>query len=460
MKDRVTLTTREQKRVLVLQRMERGEMTAAEAATVVAVSVRQVRRLLAGYRREGVAALAHGNRGRRPAHVIPPQVRQQVLAVATTQYAGANFQHLRDLLEQDGIVLSRASVRRILLGAGVPSPRTCRRRTHRRRRERRAQEGALVQIDGSPQAWLEGRGPHLTLLVALDDATGKILAALLRGQEDTHGYLLLLRQLVATHGCPLALYHDRHGIFQVNPARPETLEEHLAGQRAPTQFGRALQELEITSIAAQSPQAKGRVERLFGTLQERLVVALRMAGATTLEEANALLPAFLAAYNARFAVPAADPRPCYRPFVPLSRRDEICCFKYVRTVAADNTVRLGPHTLQILPARSRLSYVQARVEVHERLAGSRAVYYQGRCLATQEAPPAAPAVRARAGRALGAPPRPPAAPTPGARESAAPTPGARESAAPAGPRHPARPAPDHPWRRTVRRAAGGPGERP
>ena len=452
MKDRVTLTTREQKRVLVLQRMERGEMTAAEAATVLEVSVRQVRRLLAGYRQEGVAALAHGNRGRTPVHSIPPEVRQQVLALATTTYAGANFQHLRDLLEQDGIILSRASVRRILREAGLRSPRHCRRRAHRRRRERRAQEGALVQIDGSPHAWLEGRGPPLVLLVALDDATGKILAALFREQEDAHGYLLLLRQLVATQDCPLALYHDRHSIFQVNPARPQTLEEQLAGQRAPTQFGRALQELEITSIAAQSPQAKGRVERLFGTLQERLVLALRVAGATTREGATALLPPFLAAYNARFAVPAADPTPCYRPFVPLRRLDEICCFKYVRTVAADNTVRLGAHTLQILPDRTRLSYVQARVEVHERLEGSLAVYYQGRCLATQEAPPDAPTLRARAGRAPGPPPRPPAAP--------APTPATTESAAPAGPRPSARPAPDHPWRRTVLRPAGRPGGGP
>src|SRR5918912_3094290 len=135
MKDRVTLTTREQTRVLVLQRLERGAMTAAEAATVLAVAVRQVRRRLAAYRQEGVAALAHGNRGRTPGHTIPAEVRQQVLARATTDYAGANFQHLRDLLAQDGPPLSRASVRRILLEAGVPSPRTCRRRAHRQRRE-------------------------------------------------------------------------------------------------------------------------------------------------------------------------------------------------------------------------------------------------------------------------------------------------------------------------------------
>jgi len=208
--------------------------------------------------------------------------------------------------------------------------------------------------------------------------------------------------------------------------------------------------LEITSIAAQSPQAKGRVERLFGTLQERLVLALRVAGASTREEATALLPAFLAAYNARFAVPAADPTPCYRPFVPLSRLDEICCFKYVRTVAPDNTVRLGAHTLQILPDRTRVSYVQARVEVQERLEGSLAVSYQGRCLATQDAPPTAPTLRARAGRALAAPPRTPAGPAAsGDKQPVRP--------APAGSHKPARPAPDHPWRHRPLRPAVGPG---
>ena len=443
MKDSVTLTMREQKRWLVLNRMDRGEMTAREAAQALAVSVRQVRRLAAGYRQAGAAALAHGNRGRIPPHATAAEVREQVVQLATTTYAGTNYQHLRDLVEGDGIVLSRATVRRILLAAGLRSPRTCRRRRHRRRRERRAQEGALVQLDGSPHDWLEGRGPEVSLLAAIDDATGTVVAALFRAQEDTQGYLLLLRQLVATYGCPLAVYHDRHGIFQVNPARPPTVEEQLAGTRAPTQFGRVLPDLEITAHAAQSPQAKGRVERLFGTLQERLRIALRLAGARTLAEANAVLPCFLPAYNARFGVPAADPTPLWRPVVPAERLDEIVCFTYTRTVASDNTVRFAGHTLQLLADRTRISYAQARVEVQERLDGSVAVVYQGRCLATQAAPADAPTLRARRRSAPAPAPRPAPAPPPAA------------TAPPPSPGAPWRPAATHPWRRVVLRPAAG-----
>jgi transposase len=440
MKDSVTLTMQEQKRLLVLNRMERGEMTAADAAGVLEVSVRQVRRLVATYRTDGASALAHGNRGRTLRHATATAVRQQVLTVASTTYADTNDQHLRDLLEErEGIALSRATVRRILLDAGRSSPRQCRRRVHRRRRERRAQEGALVQIDGSPHDWLEGRGPRLTLRAAIDDATGKILAAVFRLQEDAHGYMLLMRQLVVAHGCPLEIYHDRHGIFQVNTPRAETVAEQRAGAREPTQCGRVLRELGITAIAARSPQAKGRVERLFGTLQERLRIAVRLAEAGILEAANALLPTFIPAHNARFAVPAAEPCPVWRPFVPHTRLDEVICFTYARTVAADNTVQFAGRTLQLLPDRTRVSDTHAHVAVHERLDGSLAVYYQGRCLATQEAPAAAPILRARRRSALSGEPPPeelrPTIPTP---EPALP------AALGAGPRHPAA---THPWRR-------------
>jgi len=437
MKDRVTLTMQEQKRLLVLNRMEHGEMTAMDAAGALEVAVRQVRRLVATYRKDGASALAPGKRGRTSGQATPQEVRARVLTVAATTYADTNHQHLRDLLEErEGIARSRATVRRILLDAGLPSPRRCRRRVHRRRRERRAQEGALVQIDGSPHDWLEGRGPRLTLRAAIDDATGQILAAVFRTQEDAHGYMRLMRQLVVAHGCPLEIYHDRHGIFQVNSPRAESVAEQLAGAREPTQCGRVLQELGITAIAARSPQAKGRVERLFGTLQERLRIALRLAEAGTLEAANALLPTFIPAHNARFAVPAADPTPVWRPFVPHSRLDAVICFTYARTVAADNTVQFAGRTLQVLPDRTRVSYTHAHVTVHERLDGSLAVYYQGRCLATQDAPPSAPTVRARR---RSTPPASvaasPAVPSPAPPTSTAPGEGSR------------RPAATHPWRR-------------
>jgi hypothetical protein len=206
------------------------------------------------------------------------------------------------------------------------------------------------------------------------------VAAVFREQEDGQGYFLLVYQLVQQHGYPLALYHDRHGIFTQRTASTErdSVQEQLAGAQEPTQFGRLLQELAITSIAARSPQAKGRVERLFGTLQDRLVVELREASASTLEQANAVVQAYLPCFNAQFAVPPALVGTTYRPFPAGLSTQEVFCFKYGRTVALDNTVQLGEHRLQLLPDKERRSYVRARVEVHERLDGSLAVYYAGR----------------------------------------------------------------------------------
>jgi transposase len=400
MKETLTLNTHEQKRILVLNRLLVGQLTAAEAAQVLDLSERQVRRLLAAYRKEGAAALAHGNRGRKPVHSLSQEVHTQVLSLATTKYQGCNYQHLRDLLaEREGIQLSRASVRRILLAAGIGSPRIHRRRQHRRRRARSAQEGMLVQIDGSHHAWLEERGPQLTLIAAIDDATGKLAAAVFRAEEDAAGYFLLVQQMVGQHGLPLALYHDRHGIFKQTGKATEAdrLEEQLAGKQDPTQFGRLLEDLEITSIAAQSPQAKGRVERLFGTLQERLVVELRLAGASTLEQANQVVVSYLPRFNTQFAVVPAQEGSAYRPLPASLKAEELFCFKYQRVVAADNTISFAKQRLQLLPDAQRRSYAKARVVVHEHLDGHLSVHCAGRCLLTTTAPLEAPKLRARQG---------------------------------------------------------------
>ena len=435
------MDTREQQRIAVLERLAQGQLTAGAAAEMLALSVRQVRRLVAAYRAAGAGAVRHGNRARQPASAIPATVRQQVITLAQTTYRDCNHQHLSELLaEREGLPLSRSTVRRILLAAGLHSRRQPAPPPHRQRRARYAQAGMLVQIDASPHDWLQGRGPRLTLVAAIDDATSEVPAALFRLAEDAHGYSLLVQQLVATHGRPLALYHDRHAIFQHNPQRAWSVEEQLAGRQEPTQFGRLLEELAITSTAARSPQAKGRVERLFNTLQDRLTVELRLAGADSLEAANQVLPPFLPKHNARFRVPAAEAGSAYRPLDPACRPQEVFCFKYRRTVAADNTVRLGEHRLQLLPSRQRASWARATVEVHERLDGSLAVYAQGACLATQPAPLAAPALRARGGRRTPAtPPHPvPAADTPPPPPAPPPP-----SPSPAAPRTPPT---THPWR--------------
>jgi len=328
MREAVILTATEQVRLVVLNRVLVGDLTAAEAAAALGLSVRQVRRILAAYRKEGAAALAHGNRGRTPVHALDLALGRRIVELAQTKYAGVNDTHLSELLAADeGIALSRSSVRRLRLAAGLERPRSRRPPAHRRRRERKAQAGRLRQLDASPHAWLEERGPRLVLVAAIDDATGTVPAAVFREQEDTAGYLEILHQVVTTVGVPEAVYHDRHGIFIRAPQEKERLDEQLAGTREPTQVGRALRELGIASIVAHSPQAKGRIERLFGTLQERLVAELRLAGATMRAEANALLAVSLPRFNARFAVPAAVLAPAYRALPAHTDPWQVCCFR-------------------------------------------------------------------------------------------------------------------------------------
>lgn len=399
MKERLTLNREEQKRLLVMNEIEKKKMKVREAVEVLGISERQGWRILAAYREEGAAGIAHGNRGRTPLHVLGEEIRERVVELAGERYAGFNHSHLTEMLqEREGVKISRPSVRRILLAAGMRSPKTRRSSKHRRRRERFPKEGMLIQVDGSPHDWLEGRGPEITLIASIDDATGKVLFALFREEEDAQGYFLLLREIVRRKGIPLAIYHDRHGIFKRSSVEgPETLEEQLLGEKPTTQFGRLLKELAIGSIAARSPQAKGRVERLFGTFQDRLVSELRLAGAKTLEEANRVLKVFLPRFNRKFAVAAAEEGLAYRPVPTDLILDEVFCFKYYRIVGADNVVALGTQRIQIHPCNGRQNYHRARVEIQERMDGSLAVYSQGKCLATKPAPAEAPVLRVQRG---------------------------------------------------------------
>ena len=335
-----------------------------------------------------------GIEGAGPVNTTPPVVRDQVVTLARTQYGGLNHTHLTELLaERAGIGLARTTVRKILSEAGVSSPRRRRPPRHRQRRERKPQEGILLQLDGSPHAWLEDRGPTLTLLLAVDDATGTVPASLFRKQEDTPGYLLLVQEIVRRHGIPLAVYTDRHAVFQYN--RALWSEEDQTSKRIPTQFARALHELGVTQIFAHSPEAKGRVERANGTFQDRLVSELRLARAATLGEANAVLAAFLPRFNARFGVPAAVSGSAYRSVGADLDLASTLCTKHQRRVAKDNTVLYQQHALQLFPTPDHLTYAGATVEVQERLDGQLVVCYQGRVVASRTAPPHARLLRGR-----------------------------------------------------------------
>jgi hypothetical protein len=235
-----------------------------------------------------------------------------------------------------------------------------------------------LQIDGSDHDWLEGRGPRLTLIAAIDDATSEVPSALFREQEDAAGYFLLIRQIAESHGVPLALYADRHTIFQ-SPLQA-TIDQQLRGETPQSQFGRLLAELAIQLIAARSPQAKGRIERLFGTVQDRLVKALRQAGATSLPEANIVLARFLPAFNRRFSKPAAQPGSKYRPMPAHLDIEQVFCFKHERTVAHDNTISFAGVTLHIPPGPDRISYAKARVQVRQYLDGQVGICYQDHLL--------------------------------------------------------------------------------
>ncbi|MBF6607065.1 MAG: ISNCY family transposase [Chloroflexi bacterium] len=404
MKETIALNNKEQRRLMVLNQVLQGHLTAYEAGELLGLSVRQIRRMVAAYRKEGAAALSHGNRGRTPHNALSDEMKQRVAELACTKYRGCNQQHMSELLaEQEGILVSRSTLRNTLLDKGISSPRKRRAPKHRSRRERYPQEGQLWQIDASPHDWLQGRGPRLSLLAAIDDATGTMPAAVFRQEEDTAGYMLLMREGILRHGRPQAVYHDRHSIFVPTPRRMVewSIEEQLRGEQEPTQFGRMLGELSITSIIARSPQAKGRVERLFGTLQSRLVIELRLAGATNEQEANLVLQQYLPRFNERFGLQAAgaEQGSSYSPLTETQEvdPDTVFCMKYLRTVGADNCVRFFGHRLQVLPGPQRMSYVHAVVEVHERLDGSLAVYYKGECLAHQSAPNEAALLRARKG---------------------------------------------------------------
>lgn len=381
------MSSTEQRRAWILTRILKGEVTMTAGATELALSERQLWRLRAAFERDGPAGLVHGNRGRPSARRIDPLTRDRIVELRQETYGEINDSHFVELLaEREAIVISRESLRGILRSAGLPSPRRRRSPRYRSRRPRMAAEGLLLQLDGSRHDWLEGRGPELTLVGAIDDATGMVPAAVFREQEDAAGYLAILRDTIEAKGIPGAIYRDRHGAFA--PTNPGSRSrDEPDGRVSLSQVGRALVELGVGSIVAGSPQAKGRIERLWGTFQDRLVTELRLAGVNDLSAANVFLCSYLARHNARFAVPAADPLPAWRAVPDGLRLEQVLVFKYRRKVARDHTIRLDGRVLQLPPGTGSGNYAGKLVEVHVRLDGSIVAFDGERVLAVVPAPP-------------------------------------------------------------------------
>jgi transposase len=373
----VTVSQKELQRVKVIENAVGGRLRVSEAARLLQLSERQVQRLKRRYRPDSVAWVHHGNRGRPMPWALPADLRRIILELARGKYRGFNDSHLcQKLHSEENLSVSRESVRRILRGAKLASPQKRRPRRYRARRLRRPRFGMMVLTDASRHDWLEGRGPQLTLIGFQDDATSQILSAHFQlEEENTLGYFRAVHAMVTTHGVPLSVYRDRHGIFQRNDPH-WTLAEQLAGKQCPTQLGRALEELGIQQIPAYSPQAKGRIERIWRTCQDRLVSELRLAQACDLDSANHVLAHFCADYNQRFAVPAREVQLDFRALPPRFPLDRCLSFRYQRVVGPDHVITFGAHSISLPPLPSQRGYAGASVDLSHRLDGLLLVTYR------------------------------------------------------------------------------------
>jgi transposase len=378
-----TLTMKDEKRLKILQRVFQGEVTVAQGALVRGVSERQCYRIKARVKKAGAKGVVHGNRGRPCRRKIKESTVRRIVELAGGKYKDFNDHHLTEKLsEEHQIKLSREKVRRILRAQGMASPHKRRGIKHRSRRERSAAEGMMLQVDGSAHDWLQGRGPRLCLIGAIDDATGKVVGAFFQQAESSWGYFTLFSSIFHQHGLPQSIYSDRHSVFWTD--RQPTLEEQLVNKRPTTEVGRGLQELGVTLIFAGSPQAKGRIERLWGTFQDRLVSELRLARAKTLSQAQAVLERYLPVHNRRFSKPARNAEPVWRKITSLQIQQALC-FKERRTVAKDNTVTFDATIFPIPKLSPFRSHANKRIDVHVLLDGGVEFFYHKEKIAAFDA---------------------------------------------------------------------------
>jgi transposase len=370
----IVVNRKESRRAQALQMVVEGHLTLQEVVALLGVGYRQAKRLKADFLRDGLAGLVHGNRGKSPPNALSAVVRQKVLDLHAAKYSAFNDCHFTEMLaEKEDLCLSRETVRQLRRRNGIKPKRRRRPPRHRSRRPRKELPGMMVQWDGSPHRWFGEDSAPCCLMAAVDDATGILVGALFEPTESSAGYLRLLAMILNRHGIPQSFYHDRHGALVRNDAY-WSLEEQLQGFQYPTHVGRVLQELGIEAIAANSPQAKGRVENRFQTLQDRLIAEMHLAGITTMEQANRwLAEEFIDRYNRRFGKPA-DKEGCAFIAISPQQIQHLVSFAYEATVAKDNAVRLGGLTIDIPPGKNRCSFAGKRALVRQHLDGSWSVW--------------------------------------------------------------------------------------
>ena len=385
--ERIELSAKERERLKVLHEIEQGHLQQIEAARQLRLTDRQVRRLQARLRREGDRGIVHRLRGRRSNRKIPENCRQRALRqLRQARYAGFGPTLAAEHLARSGIVVSRETLRQWMSAAGLWRPRRQRMQSVHVWRPRRAAFGELLMLDSSPYRWLEERGPAGHLVAMIDDASSRVWGRLV-AHDSTEENMRTLGGWLQRHGRPLALYTDKNSLFVTS--RPVQWQEQLRGEPARTQFGRALAELDIEWIAAHSPQAKGRIERLFGVLQDRLVKELRVQQIATLEDANRFLEiTFWPFWEQRFARWPVAPVNAHRPLERTQRLEEILSVREVRTVTADHTVSWQGQRWGVWREEVCAGLRGARVEIERRLDGSHWLRFRGRYLPLHPCPAA------------------------------------------------------------------------
>lgn len=372
----IEMTAKDVLRSQVMAQVTEGKLDQASAASRLGIGVRQVKRLKRRLQDEGTQGLLSKKRGRPSNRRTPPDVLAQALALIGERYADFGPTLAREKLhEVHEIKLSVETVRQAMLGAGLwKARRGAGIRTHAIR-ERRARRGELIQIDGSPHDWFEGRAPRCCLLVFIDDATSELMGLRFVDTETTLGYMGLLEQYVLEHGLPAALYSDRHSIFQVNRG------DRQDASRTQTQFARALEQLGIEGIQANSPQAKGRVERANQTLQDRLVKEMRLQGISSQEAANSWLPQFMRTINRRFSVTPALPGDAHVPYAgSAAALRRILSIHTPRRLSSNLSCQLDGLLYQVQPADRGLALRGADVTIVTNPASATEVLWQGRVL--------------------------------------------------------------------------------
>jgi transposase len=375
MDELLTMSNQEITRLEAMQRIKDKRLTQKEAAGILKLSVRQIKRLFKAYKARGAKGLVSARRGKPSNHHLEEQVKQQALDLLKEKYEdfGPTLAHEK-LTEVHGLALSRESVRQLMIAEGMWKPKRAKKPPVHQMRERRACFGELVQIDGSDHAWFEDRGPKCTLLVYIDDATGQLLELWFVPDETFFAYCEASRHYFERYGKPVAYYSDKHGIFRVNQPRPLGLSSGL------TQFGRAMQELDIQILCANSPQAKGRVERANQTLQDRLVKEMRLRDISDIASANAYLPQFREDFNRRFAVQPRSSHNAHRPLLKTENLDVILTHQETRTLSKNLTVQSNHVIYQIQSNRPDYTLRNAQVTVCENAIGDVTILYKNQPL--------------------------------------------------------------------------------